>query len=102
MNVQTLLAALAGWLLAGMLLPAAAAEATADPDADLPLQPARTVSFETDRATWLSLDLSPDGETLVIEVLGDLHLLPADGGQARPLTRGMAFDSQPAFSPDGR
>src|SRR5690606_19656228 len=28
--------------------------------------------------------------------------LPASGGDARPLTSGMAFDSQPRFSPDGR
>jgi Tol biopolymer transport system component len=67
----------------------------------LPLEPARTIEFETSEATWLSLDLAPDGTTLVMEILGDLYLLPADGGEARMLTRGMAFDSQPRFSPDG-
>lgn len=69
---------------------------------DLPLEPARQIEFETDRATWLSLDVSPDGKTLVLEVLGDLYLLPIEGGDARPLTSGIAFDSQPRFSPDGR
>ncbi|MFU8817370.1 MAG: amidohydrolase family protein [Pseudomonadales bacterium] len=69
--------------------------------AALPLEPTRTIEFDTDEATWLSLDLSPDGSTLVLEVLGDLYLLPIAGGQARPLTRGMAVDSQPKFSPDG-
>ena len=67
----------------------------------LPLEPTRTIEFDTDEATWLSLDLSPDGSTLVLEVLGDLYLLPVAGGQARPLTSGMASDSQPKFSPDG-
>jgi Tol biopolymer transport system component/imidazolonepropionase-like amidohydrolase len=90
---------LALWLVAAVLLGSAA---SADEPSKLPLTPARSVSFETDEATWLSLDLSPGGDTLVIEVLGDLYLLPASGGEARALTVGMAFDSQPAFSPDGR
>lgn len=70
-------------------------------ESDLVLEGTRSVEFDTDSATWLSLDVSPDGASLVVEVLGDLYLLPAEGGQARPLTRGMAFDSQPRFSPDG-
>lgn len=85
-------------------LPAAAApegEAAAEDGSILALEPARTVEFTTDEVTWLSLDVSPDGATLVIEVLGDLYLLPISGGTARPLTEGMAFDSQPRFSPDG-
>jgi len=70
-------------------------------DEELALDAERSVEFATDRATWMSVDVSPDGDTLVIDVLGDLYLLPATGGTARPLTRGMAFDSQPVFSPDG-
>ncbi len=62
---------------------------------------ARTVSFETDAVTWMSLDVSPDGETIVFEALGDLYTVPIDGGRAEAITRGMAFDSQPTFSPDG-
>ncbi len=69
---------------------------------DLPLEPTRTISFETDEATWLSLDVSPDGHTLVLEILGDLYTLPIEGGDAIPLTMGMQFDSQPRFSPDGQ
>ena len=62
---------------------------------------ARTVSFETDSVTWMSLDVSSDGQTIVFEALGDLYTVPIEGGRAEALTRGMAFDSQPAFSPDG-
>ena len=68
---------------------------------ELPLQPARSVTFDTDAVTWLSLDVAPDGATFVIEVLGDLYTLPSGGGVATAITNGMAFDSQPAFSPDG-
>jgi dipeptidyl aminopeptidase/acylaminoacyl peptidase len=67
----------------------------------LPLQPARHIDIDTDEGTWLSPDLSPDG-SIVFEMLGDLYRIPAQGGEARALTRGMAFDSQPVFSPDGR
>lgn len=68
----------------------------------LPLEPERTIEFETGEVTWLSLDVSPDGKTLVIEALGDLYLLPSEGGSAKPLTAGTMFDFQPAWSPDGK
>ncbi len=68
----------------------------------LTLKAERTIEFTTDEGTWLSLDVSPDGQTLVLELLGDLYTLPIAGGQAKPLTTGMAFDSQPRFSPDGK
>ena len=67
----------------------------------LPMQPARHIEFDTDEATWLSLDVSPDGRTVVMEILGDLYVLDAAGGRARAITSGMAFDSQPVFSSDG-
>jgi Tol biopolymer transport system component len=68
----------------------------------LPLKPARTVTFTTRAGHWMSVDVSPDGQTLVFDLLGDLYTLPIAGGTATPLTRGMAFDAQPRFSPDGK
>ncbi|MCH8962360.1 MAG: PD40 domain-containing protein, partial [Bacteroidetes bacterium] len=70
-------------------------------DKPLPLEPARAVSFTTDEGSWVSLDVSPDGQTLVFELLGDLYTAPLTGGTATPVTSGMAFDSQPRYSPDG-
>jgi Tol biopolymer transport system component len=67
----------------------------------LPLNPTRKISFDTDEATWLSLDLSPDGRTIVFDILGDLYRLDARGGAARPLSIGLPFEGQPSFSPDG-
>lgn len=81
--------------------PGAPAEA-AEPGEPLSLAPTRTVRFETRAASWLSFDLAPDGETFVLEVLGDLYLLPVTGGTAKPLTQGLPFDGQPRFSPDGQ
>ncbi len=71
-------------------------------DNSLPLEPDRTVSMTLDQATWMSLDISPDGKTVVLEVLGDLYLLPIEGGKATPLQTGLHFDSQPQYSPDGK
>ncbi|MCH7565140.1 MAG: PD40 domain-containing protein [Gemmatimonadetes bacterium] len=68
---------------------------------DLPLEPGRKLAFTASEGTWMSLDVSPDGSTLVFDLLGDLYTLPIDGGQATRLTSGMAHDVQPRFSPDG-
>src|ERR1044071_5702079 len=68
----------------------------------LPLKPDRKIEFTTDEATWLSLTLTPDGKTIVFELLGDLYALPIGGGEAKQITSGMAFDSQPSVSPDGK
>jgi Tol biopolymer transport system component len=68
----------------------------------LPLKPTRTLDFITDEGTWISTDVSPDGQNLVFDLLGDLYVLPIEGGTAKALSQGMAFDTQPRFSPDGR
>ena len=68
----------------------------------LPLQMARTVSFATSEATWMSLDVSPDGKSIVFELLGDLYTMPVAGGTAARISSGPAFDSQPRWSPDGK
>ncbi|HEX6316826.1 MAG TPA: amidohydrolase, partial [Gemmatimonadaceae bacterium] len=68
----------------------------------LPLRPTRTATWTTNVGHWMSVDISPDGQTLVFDLLGDLYTMPVTGGKATPLTRGMAFDGQPRFSPDGR
>lgn len=77
-------------------------EKPAEKKKGLPLKPERTIEFTTDEGTWLSLDVSLDGKTIVFELLGDLYTLPIEGGVATRLTTGMAFDSQPRYSPDGK
>ena len=71
-------------------------------DSPLPLKPERNVQFTANQGTWLSLDVSPDGKTIIFDVVGDLYTIPFSGGEGRKLTSGMGFNSQPRFSPDGR
>ena len=67
----------------------------------LPLKSNRTIEFTTDEGTWVSLDVAPDGKTIVLDLLGDLYTIGIEGGEARAITTGPAFDSSPRFSPDG-
>src|SRR6202158_2921769 len=68
----------------------------------LPLKPERKIEFTTDEGTWLSLDVSPDGKTILFDLLGALYTLRVEGGKAKQLAKGMAFDSQPRYSPNGQ
>lgn len=69
---------------------------------DLPLEAGRKIRIQSDEGSWMSLDVSPDGKTIAFDFLGDIYLLPITGGKAQPFTKGMAFDSHPKFSPDGK
>lgn len=68
----------------------------------LPIKPARTINFTTDEGSYMNLDLSPDGSTLVFDLLGDLYTVPSGGGTASQLTRGIALHLRPVWSPDGK
>jgi Tol biopolymer transport system component len=71
-------------------------------NAGLPLKATRTHSFTTTKGTWISLDVSPDGQSIVFDLLGDLYKMPIAGGKATRLTSGLGYDAQPRFSPDGK
>ncbi|WP_350288135.1 amidohydrolase family protein [uncultured Croceitalea sp.] len=58
--------------------------------------------LSTNEGTWMNLDVSPDGKTLVFDLLGDIYKMPITGGKATPLRSGIPFEVQPRFSPDGK
>jgi len=49
----------------------------------------------------MSLDVSPDGRSIAFDLLGDIYVLPVEGGEARSIESGLAWSMQPRFSPDG-
>ena len=54
-------------------------------------QPYRDVRVSTTEGTWMSLDVSPDGKTIAFDMLGDIYVIPAAGGEARALHAGRAM-----------
>lgn len=80
----------------------AAKDASWDVDHPQGLTAEREAAIDTDEGTWINLDVSPDGSTIVFDFLGDLYTIPIAGGEAKRLTSGLSWDMQPRFSPDGQ
>lgn len=85
-------------LLAATMLASASVAAAQS----LSLKPARTLDLTLQEATWMQPDVSPDGKTIVFNLLGDIYAIDAKGGDARPVLTGQAFETAPVFSPDGK
>ncbi|WP_286264855.1 amidohydrolase family protein [Thalassotalea atypica] len=62
----------------------------------------KTASIDVTQGTWMNVDISPDGRTVVFDLLGDLYTMPITGGEAKPLMTDIAWQMQPRFSPDGK
>ncbi len=97
---QTLM--ILGFLMGLSQLFAQEADSTKKATKELPLEPERTIAYTTKEGTWLSLDVSPDGSTIIFDMMGDLYTIPITGGKATQITEGMAYDVHPRFSPDGK
>ena len=61
-----------------------------------------TAKINVDQGTWMNVDISPDGKTIVFDLLGDIYSMPISGGEAKVLTSDIAWQMQPTFSPDGK
>ena len=67
-----------------------------------PPGPSKKVTITTDEGTWMDLDVSPDGQNIVFDLLGDIYTIPLKGGKATTLASGKAWEVQPRYSPDGK
>lgn len=82
----------------------AAAQPPATWDVTQPRGRTRDIAFTTSEGTWMSVDVSPDGQWLVFDLLGHIYRIPVGGGEATALTQnsGIAINTHPRLSPDGR
>lgn len=73
--------------------------------------PSRKQTIDCDTGTWMNLDVSPDGRFIVFDLLGDIYEMPIDGADGsratggkfpKNLTKSVAWEMQPRYSPDGK
>ncbi len=62
----------------------------------------KEIEFTTDEGTWMNLDVSPNGQTIAFDMMGDIYSIPITGGTAKLLRGGLPYEVQPRFSPDGK
>jgi Tol biopolymer transport system component/imidazolonepropionase-like amidohydrolase len=88
-----------------------AKETDAEPkgwDIESPPGPKSTQTIDVDEGTWVTVDVSPDGNEIAFDLLGDLYTMPITGADGtngvypKKLTSGVAWDMQPRYSPDGK
>ena len=86
-------------------IPAASA-ADAKPDKwDVNAPPGMTtrkVRLAVDEGSWMNVDVAPDGRTIAFDLLGDIYVMPIEGGTPTRIAEGLAYEHQPRFSPDGK
>lgn len=60
------------------------------------------VPIATEQGTWMNVSLSPDGQTIAFDLLGDIYTMPAAGGKATRISSDIGWQMQPVWSPDGK
>lgn len=94
-----------GLALAAGAQPALAEDAKEAPKWDVSAPPGMTVRqvpIAVEEGTWMNLDVSPDGQTIAFDLLGDIYTMPISGGTPTRIAEGLAYETQPRFSPDGK
>ncbi|WNO61282.1 amidohydrolase family protein [Rheinheimera sp. MMS21-TC3] len=71
-------------------------------DVNAPQGEFKTVNINVSQGSWMNIDVSPDGKTIVFDLLGDIYTMPIKGGEAKALTQDIGWQMQPKFSPDGK
>ena len=64
--------------------------------------PLQKVDINVTDGTWMNVSVSPDGKTIVFDLLGDIYQMPISGGEAKAISSGIAWQMQPVYSPDGK
>jgi len=86
----------------GGAAPSAAASVPAKWNVNEKRAASKDVDYEVSEGTWMSLDVSPDGRTVIFDLVGDIYTMPVSGGAATLILGGPAYEMQPRYSPDGK
>ncbi|GGH32935.1 amidohydrolase [Dyadobacter endophyticus] len=92
--VFKLMSASTSIMLAGILHLTPAANASTQPPAD-------SVKVTLTEGTNMAVALSPDKQTIAMDLQGTIWVLPVTGGKARAITDALGDCRQPTWSPDG-
>src|SRR5687768_11419172 len=91
---RTFLAALSPAVaLAALTLALHAQELTGDAawNVNAPPGPSIEATVDVREGTCMNLDVSHDGHEIVVDLLGDIYLLPIEGGEAKRIASGVAW-----------
>ena len=80
------------------------ADSVSRKDVTRPSGRTRTIEFTTTEGTNMSVDVTPDGQWVVFDLLSHIYRVPMAGGEAQVLTQGsgIALNYQPRVSPNGK
>lgn len=104
LTASTILASAPGWAIQEADAEAETEAQEAAPegwDVSNPPMDTREIEFNVTEGTWMSVDVSPDGQTIAFDLMGDIYTMPISGGEATNIASGLAWEIQPRFSPDG-
>ena len=71
-------------------------------DVSNPPGPRAKIDLNTDSGTWMNLDVSPKGDEIVFDLLGDIYTIPITGGTAKNLTEALLGTCSHAIVPTAR
>ncbi len=63
--------------------------------------PFKTIELTVNEGTNMAAAVSPDKQTVALDLQGRLWLMPIKGGEAKPITDEFGDARQPSWSPDG-
>ena len=49
------------------------------------------VAINVDEGSWIDVDVSPDGQSIVFALLGDIYTMPVAGGKSVRIAEGLAW-----------
>lgn len=86
------------------LLTATSAGAQQPWDTTAPRGAVRELDFTVSEGTGMSVDISPDGQWLLFDLLAHVYRVPIAGGAAQVLSQdsGVALNYHPRYAPDGK